>query len=174
MTGTPPIIPDRVVPPEAVAALEEGMRRFREGDPEGAHEKFGQAYRRAPSDPRIQSWYGLTLVLVEKNSNLGEVLVDEAVRNTHPDPELVINQSHVAMALGQRVRAVRALERGLALHPGQPELVAARQALGRRQRVVLPFLSRRNWLNRLLGRIHHGWRSRRGTPGDPSSPEGED
>jgi len=67
VTGPSPSSHDRVVPPEAAAALEEGMRRFREGDPEGAHEKFGQAHRRAPSDPRIQSWYGLTLVLVEKN-----------------------------------------------------------------------------------------------------------
>jgi hypothetical protein len=165
--------PERVLSPEATAAFEEGLRRFRDGDREGAHEKFGQAHRRAPSDPRIQSWYGLTLVLVEKNSNLGMVLVDEAVRHPRPDPELVINQSRVAMALGQRVRAVRALERGLALYPDRPELVAEREALGRRRRPVLPFLSRRNWLNRLLGRIHHSWMSRRGAPGHASPPDGE-
>jgi Flp pilus assembly protein TadD len=173
VTGSFPISHDRAASPEAVAALEEGLRRFREGDPEGAHEKFGQAHRRAPSDPRIQSWYGLTLVLVEKNSNLGVVLVDEAVRNNRPDPELVINQSRVALALGQRMRAVRALERGLALNPGQPELLAAREAMGRRARPVLPFLSRRNWLNRMLGRIHHGWISRRGEQGADAPPDGE-
>jgi hypothetical protein len=164
---------DRSLSPEAVSALEEGLRRFRSGDQEGAHVAFGQAHRRAPSDPRIQSWYGLTLVLVEKNSNLGVVLVDGAVRNGPPDPELVINQSRVAMALGQRVRAVRALERGLAFHPGNADLVAARVALGTRQRPVLPFLSRRNWLNRLLGRIHHGWTMRRPPSGSAPGPDGE-
>jgi len=173
VTGSTPSSSGRVLPPEAAAALEDGLRRFREGDPEGAHEKFGQAHRRAPSDPRIQSWYGLTLVLVEKNSILGMVLVDEAVRNSRPDPDLVINQSRVAMSLGQRIRAVRALERGLALYPGQPELVAAREALGRRHRPALPFLSRRNWMNRLLGRIHHRWRSRRAARGYSSPPDGE-
>jgi tetratricopeptide (TPR) repeat protein len=173
MTGPSPSSTGRVLPPEAAAALEEGLRRFREGDQEGAHEKFGQAYRRAPSDPRVQSWYGMTLVLVEKNSILGMVLVDEAVRNARPDPELVINQSRVAMSLGQRVRAVRALERGLALYPGQPELVAAREALGRRHRPVLPFLSRSNWLNRLLGRIHYRWTLRRAARRDSSPPDGE-
>jgi tetratricopeptide (TPR) repeat protein len=173
VTGPSNIPPERVLPPEAVAALEEGLRRFREGDPEGAHEKFGQAYRRAPSDPRIQSWYGLTLVLVEKNSNLGVVLVDGAVRGTHPDNDLIINQSQVAMALGQRMRAVRALERGLAISPGQPELIAAREALGRRKRPVVPFLSRRNWLNRVLGRFQHGWTTRRAAQGHPSPPDGE-
>jgi Flp pilus assembly protein TadD len=149
---------------EAIAALEEGVRRFQAGDPEGAHESFGLAYRRAPSDARIQSWYGLTLVLVERNSNLGVVLADGAVRNGRPDPELVINQSRVAMALGQRVRAVRALERGLAFHPGEQSLVDARIALGTRQRPVVPFLSRRNWLNRFLGRMNHGWRMRHPRP----------
>jgi Flp pilus assembly protein TadD len=164
---------DRSLTPEAVSALEEGLRRFRSGDQEGAHVAFGQAHRRAPSDPRIQSWYGLTLVLVEKNSNLGVVLVDGAVRNGPPDPELVINQSRVAMALGQRVRAVRALERGLAFHPGNADLVAARVALGTRQRPVLPFLSRRNWLNRLLGRIHHGWTTRHPPSGSAPGQDGE-
>jgi Flp pilus assembly protein TadD len=164
---------DRSTSAEAAAALEEGLRRFRSGDQEGAHVAFGQAHRRAPSDPRIQSWYGLTLVLVEKNSNLGVVLVDGAVRNGPPDPELVINQSRVAMALGQRVRAVRALERGLAFHPGNADLTAARLALGTRQRPVLSFLSRRNWLNRVLGRIHHGWTARRSRSGSAPRPDGE-
>jgi hypothetical protein len=173
VTTTPPRPGDRSLPPEAAQALEEGIRLFRQGDPEGAHERFGTAHRRAPSDPRIQSWYGLTLVLVERNSNLGVVLVDEAVRNGRPDPELIINQSQVAMALGQRMRAVRSLERGLVIHPGNPELVAARTALGRRARPVLPFLSRRNWLNRVLGRIHHGWTMRHPPPADGPPPGGE-
>jgi len=173
MTGSPPSSAGRVLHPEAAAALEDGLRRYREGDPEGAHEKFGQAHRRAPSDPRIQSWYGLTLVLVEKNSILGMVLVDEAARSPRPDPELIINQSRVAMSLGQRIRAVRSLERGLALYPSHPELVAAREALGRRHRPVLPFLSRRNWMNRLLGRIHHRWMMRRAARGHSSPPDGE-
>jgi hypothetical protein len=159
---------------EARGSLEEGLRRFQAGDMDGAHEMFGVAYRRAPSDPRIQSWYGLTLVLVERNSNLGVVLVDGAVRNGRPDPELVINQSRVAMALGQRVRAVRALERGLAFHPDDRSLFEARVALGTRQRPVLPFLSRRNWLNRFLGRMNHGWRTRHARQGAPPHLDGEE
>jgi Flp pilus assembly protein TadD len=171
VSGAPGQPGERALPAEAATALELGLRRFRSDDPEGAHEAFAQAYRRAASDPRIQSWYGLTLVLVEKNSNLGVVLVDGA--SGRPDPELLINQSRVAMALGQRVRAVRALERGLALHPGNADLNAARLALGTRQRPVVAFLSRRNWLNRLLGRIHHGWTARRSASGKAPPTDGE-
>lgn len=165
--------PDRSLPAEAGELLEQGIRLFEGGDPEGAHACFEAAHRRAPSSPRVQSWYGLTLVLVEKNSNLGVVLVDEAVRNGRPEPELSINQSRVAIALGQRMRAVRALERGLAHSPGDPELSAAREALGRRTRPVLPFLSRRSWVNRVLGRIRHGWHSRSGGANAPRPGSGE-
>jgi hypothetical protein len=59
------------------------------------------------------------------------------------------------------------------MYPGQPELVAAREALGRRHRPALPFLSRSNWMNRLLGRIHHRWRLRRAARGHSSTPDGE-
>ncbi len=173
MSGPPVQAGEGAPTPDASAALEQGLRLWEAGDREGAHEAFGQAYRRAPSDVRIQSWYGLTLVLVERNSNLGVVLVDGAVRNGRPDRELVVNQARVAMALGQRVRAVRALERGLAFHPGDPVLTAERIGLGTRKRPVLPFLSRRNWLNRVLGRIHHGWTVRHPPAGGPGRPGGE-
>jgi Flp pilus assembly protein TadD len=173
VNGSPGQPGERSLPPEAAAALEEGLRRFRTGDREGAHEMFGQAHRRAPSDLRIQSWYGLTLVLVERNSNLGVVLVDAAVRSGPAEPELIVNQSRVAMALGQRVRAVRALERGLALHPGDPELTAARAALGTRQRPVIGFLSRRNVLNRWLGRLQHRWTVRHPRSGGTPRRDGE-
>jgi hypothetical protein len=156
---------ERALPAEAAAALEEGLRLLAAGDPEGAHHAFGTAYRRAPSDPRVQSWYGFTLVTVERNSNLGVELADGAVR-IRPDPEIVINQARVAMALSQRLRAVRALERGLAVHPGNTQLLQARAALGTRRRPVIPFLSRRNWLNRVLGRMKHGWRQRHPRAGD--------
>jgi hypothetical protein len=121
----------------------------------------------------VQSWYGLTLVLVEKNSNLGVVLVDEAVRNGRPERELSINQSRVAIALGQRMRAVRALERGLSYLPGDPELTAAREALGRRTPPVVPFLSRRSWVNRVLGKIRHGWSRRHPGAAPPRPGPGE-
>ncbi len=173
MTGPGPQGGEGPAHAEATTALDEGLRRYQAGDREGAHEMFGIAYRRAPSDPRIQSWYGLTLVLVEKNSNLGVVLVDGAVRSGRPAPELVINQSRVAIALGQRVRAVRALERGLAFNPGDPDLLRERIALGTRQRPVLPFLSRRNWLNRMFGRIRHGWTTRNPHAGSTPRMDGE-
>jgi Flp pilus assembly protein TadD len=57
--------------PVALAALEEGLSSFAAQDLESAHAAFGRAHHRDNRDARFMSWYGVTLVLVEKNSNLG-------------------------------------------------------------------------------------------------------
>ncbi len=141
----------------ATAALEEGRAAFQARDLLRAHAAFERAHRRDPQNPFARSWYGLTLVLVEKNSNLGVVLCDEALRTEGPDPELLLNQARLHLALRQRERAVRALVRGLELWPDDPRLVAARDALGIRRPPVIPFLSRNNPLNRILGRLRYRW-----------------
>jgi len=144
----------------AQAALLEGIRLFEGDDILGGHAHFAEAYKRAAQHPEVLSWYGLTLVLVERNSNLGMALIDQALRLGGPEPELILNQARAHLALGQRDRAVRALQRGQAEQPDHPALRAAQEELGRRQRPVLPFLRRGNPLNRLLGRMRH--RSRHG------------
>ena len=103
------------------------------------------------------SWYGLTLVLVERNSNLGILYCDQALRMAGPDPELYLNQARAHLALGQRERAVKAIIRGLAVDPHHEPLRAAQQAMGWRRKPVIGFLSRSNPINRWLGKIRHRW-----------------
>ena len=165
----------------ARAACEEGVAAFAARDLPGAHAAFERAHRRAPRDPVCMSWYGLTLVLVEKNSNLGLVLVDQALRLAGPDPDLLLNSARLHLALNQRERVVRAISRGLELWPDDRRLRAARDAMGSRSDPVVPFLSRSNPLNRLLGRLRQRWALRNTPPyelspvalGIPPS-EGED
>jgi hypothetical protein len=149
--------------------LEEGLAAFAARDLPGAHAAFERAYRRDSRDPVHMSWYGVTLVLVERNSNLGLVLVDEALRAAGPDPVLLLNSARVHLALNQRERAARAVTRGLELFPDDPRLAAARLAMGTRRAPVLPFLSRSNPLNRVLGRLRHRW-AHRNTPAYELSP----
>jgi Flp pilus assembly protein TadD len=146
----------------ARAAWEEGQAAYAARDLPGAHAAFERAHRRDPRDPVFMSWYGLTLVLVEKNSNLGVSLVDQALRVVGPSPELLLNSARVHLALNQRERAVRAVSRGLELWPEDPRLLVARTSMGTRSAPVLPFLSRGNPLNRLLGRLRHRWVRRNG------------
>jgi len=144
---------------EVEAALAAGLAAFRARDLAAAHLAFERAHRRDPRHPRAMSWFGVTLVLVERNSALGLSLCDQAVR-PGPDPELLLNLARVHLALNSRERAVRAIARGLAFAPGEPSLLAAQEAMGARRDPVLPLLSRANPLNRLLGRLRHRWSRR--------------
>jgi tetratricopeptide (TPR) repeat protein len=141
----------------ALSAFEEGLTAYRQDDIVTAHGHFERAHRRAPADPRVMSWYGLTLVLVERNSNLGILFCDQALRLAGPEPELLLNLARAHLALGQRERAVRAVIRGLAAAPLDPALKAAQQAMGWRRRPVFPCLPRSNPLNRWLGKLRHRW-----------------
>jgi hypothetical protein len=150
--------------PDALAleALDEGLAAFRARDVHAAHQAFERGHRRAARHPRLMSWYGVTLVLVERNSNLGVSLCDQALRLAGPEPELLLNQARVHLALNQRERSIRAIARGLELWPEHAALAAARDALGQRSSPVVGLLARRNPLNKLLGRLRHRWRRRNG------------
>jgi hypothetical protein len=141
-------------------SLEQGLALYRQGDLVAAHALFERAHRRAPGDARMMSWYGLTLVLVEKNSNLGTVYCAQALRSTGPDPELLLNQARAHLALGQREHAVKAITRGLASNPLDAHLRAAQRCMGWRRSPVLPCLGRSNPVNRWLGRLRHRWSRR--------------
>ncbi|HSN13179.1 MAG TPA: tetratricopeptide repeat protein [Anaeromyxobacteraceae bacterium] len=148
----------------AEATFAAGMAAFHRGDAASAHAAFERAHRRDPRDPRYMSWYGLTLVVVARNSNLGVLLCDQALRGAGSDPDLLLNQARVHLALNQRERTVRALQRGLELWPEHAGLQHARDSLGFRRSPVLPFLSRNHPVNTLLGRLRHRLSRRRGSP----------
>jgi tetratricopeptide (TPR) repeat protein len=150
-------------PVEARAIFEEGLVCYRRGDAVEAHGLFERAHRRAPGDARIMSWYGLTLVLVERNSNLGILYCDQALRAAGPEPEIVINKARAHMGLGQRDHAIKAVSRGLEAHPLDAALQLAQACLGWRRSPVLPFLGRENPINAFLGRVRHRF-SRRPHP----------
>jgi hypothetical protein len=145
----------------AAGAIGEGKVAFAARDVAAAHQAFERAHRRDSRDPLAMSWYGLTLVLVERNSNLGVTLCDQALRTGGPNPELLLNQARVHLALNQRERAVRAILRGLEMWPGDARFEAARDAIGIRRPPVVAILSRKNPLNRVLGRLRHRWLGRR-------------
>jgi predicted Zn-dependent protease len=142
--------------PELETALVRGQEHYAAGRIQEAHAVFGSAHRRRSSDPRCRSWYGLTLILVDHNNNLGIRYCEEAVRASGGDsPESWLNLARACRALGYRERAVRALERGLALEEGHAQLRAELESLGERRQPVLGFLSRSHPVNRLLGQLRH-------------------
>lgn len=153
--------PAAVSPPGQDEELEELLRKGQElygqGSLEEAHAVFAKAHRRRPPDHRCQSWYGLTLILVERNSNLGVRYCEEAVlRGAGAEDALGwLNLGRAFDALGYRDRAVRAFQKGLELSPEHAGLRTEMEKLGVRRRPVIGFLDRGNPVNRVLGRLRH-------------------
>jgi tetratricopeptide (TPR) repeat protein len=136
--------------------LGEGVALHGQGQLEDAHGKFAQAHRRRVADPRCLAWYGLTLIQVERNNNLGVRYCEEAVRGVGADDAICwLNLARAFLALGYRDRAIRTLQRGLELAPDQPELRDEIDRLGIRRQPVIGFLHRSNPVNRMLGRLRH-------------------
>jgi tetratricopeptide (TPR) repeat protein len=153
--------PAAVGSPAPDQELEELLRKGEElhgqGLLEEAHGAFARAHRRRSSDFRCQSWYGLTLILVERNSNLGVRYCEEAVlRGAGAEEPLGwLNLGRAFDALGYKDRAVRAFQKGLDLSPEHAGLRVEMERLGVRRKPVLGFLGRSNPVNRVLGRIRH-------------------
>ncbi|MEM8934621.1 MAG: hypothetical protein AAGE94_25730, partial [Acidobacteriota bacterium] len=68
-----------------------------------------------------------------------------------------------------RREAFESVREGLKIDPDHPELQRLHAELGQRKSPVLPFLSRRNPLNRLLGALRHGVSRSESSPTDGSS-----
>ena len=85
----------------------------------------------------------------------GLKLCEHAVRIQFYEPDNHLNSARVHLLARNRRAAVEAIGRGLKLDPHHAALRGLRQEIGIRKRPVLPFLSRNNPLNRLLGRMRH-------------------
>lgn len=117
---------------------------------------FSELYARHPdAPPRGLSYYGLCLALIEKRFDDGVELCN---RSLAAEPERVAHYENLAriyVAAECRKEALKALETGLSYAPDDERLLAIRRSLGVRSRPAVPFLSRRNILNRALGRARH-------------------
>lgn len=83
----------------------------------------------------------------------GVDLCREAVTAESYNADLYLNLGRVLLGAGRRREGFEILQRGLRLEPEHHGLRRVLQHMGRRKRPVLPFLSRSNPLNVLLGRM---------------------
>ena len=111
--------------------------------------QFGAARAQA----RYLSYYGLCLALESHRVAEGVALCREATALEFYNPELYCNLGRVLIAARRRHDAYQALRQGLRLERGHPGIVRELRGMGRRRRPVFPFLSRRNPINVLLGRL---------------------
>lgn len=139
--------------------LEKGIECCRRGDWETgfAHLSAVAERQTKPGElpSRYYSYLGYGMALREKRFGEGIKLCRYAIKQEFYQPENYLNLARTYLLAKRRGEAFKAIKRGLKVDPDFPELQELHKRLGNRKRPVLPFLSRGNFINNLLGRIRH-------------------
>jgi tetratricopeptide (TPR) repeat protein len=109
----------------------------------------------------VYSYLGYGIALRQQRLGEGLKLCQHAVKLEFYQAENYLNLGRTHLLAGQRRAAVRAVADGLKIEPDNAQLLELQHDLGVRKRPVLPFLSRSNLFNLLLGRVRHLLKPRR-------------
>lgn len=136
---------------KGLAALAQGRRLEGIALFEAAIQLDRQFGSEAPQ-PRYLSYYGVCLSYEGRRATEGAKLCRDALTREVFNPDLYHNLGRALLACGRRREAFEVLHQGLKWERGHPGIVRELRTMGRRRRPTIPFLSRSNPLNVLLGR----------------------
>jgi hypothetical protein len=105
--------------------------------------------------PSFYSFLGYGIARYRSRYREGLSLCEYAVKVGVCDPDNYVNLARTLLLVRKRKHALGVLNRGIAFAPDDTGLQRLRLDMGVRRTPVLPFLSRSNVLNRLLGRLRH-------------------
>lgn len=120
------------------------LGKIAEADRQGA-ELNGQFY----------SYLGYGIARYERRVKEGLALCQHSIKVQFYEPENYVNLARVHLLARNRRKAVEALTRALKLNASHPGARALAHEIGWRRPPVIPFLSRNNFLNQLLGKMRH-------------------
>jgi len=139
---------------QGMSAFEEGRGREAMAFFEAAiklERRFGAVRPQA----RYLSHYGLCLGTVMQRKHEGVRYCKEAAHLETYNADIQCNLGKVLMEAGLRKEAYRAFLSGLKMDSGHSGIVRALKEMGMRRRPALPFLSRDNRLNVILGKLRN-------------------
>ncbi len=148
----------------AAEYLKTARTQLRNGRPKEAYSVVLKACSVYPDHPIILSYYGWLQAVVDKKPRSGVTFCRRAFTNFKTSdphiagsvyPVLYLNLGRTLLLSGRKKEAVESFGRGLTYDRWHKELKKEMTALGIRKSPVLPFLSRSNPLNRLLGKLRN-------------------
>ena len=146
----------------AAEYIKAARTQLRDGRLKEAYSVVLKACNAYPTHPLILSYYGWLQAVVDKKPRSGVTFCRRAFTNFKTSdphtagnvyPILYLNLGRTLLLAGRKKEAVESFSRGLSYDRWHRELKKEIASLGIRKRPVLPFLSRSNPLNRLLGKI---------------------
>ena len=139
--------------------VERGVELCREGNWKEGVAHLAAVAGTDQREIELPSYYygylGYGVVRTQRRVKEGVALCKKAVKLGYADVENHLNLARTYWFLKKRRAAVDALETGLRIDPRHAGLRALREEMGFRRTPVIPFLSRDNLLNRILGRRRH-------------------
>ncbi|MEJ2367002.1 MAG: hypothetical protein P8Z49_01285 [Acidobacteriota bacterium] len=115
---------------------------------------FSALYEADPANPVAESFMGLMTALQRKQLMQGLDMCKAALQKDSEEPLCYLNLAKVHIALEDRYHAIKALNRGLKSRSRNRGYVAAYyKKIGVRRKARIPFLDRKNPINRFLGKL---------------------
>ncbi|MBI5043002.1 MAG: hypothetical protein HZC10_04055 [Nitrospirae bacterium] len=127
---------------DALASIKAAIKK---GGYEGAEEM----------PPNYLSYLGLAIALAEKRYRDGAELCEKAVKKEFYNPTNYLNLGKIYSVGGYRLKALNAFNDGLRIDRTHKELIEELKKIGVRRRPIIPFLQRKNVLNKFLGFLFH-------------------
>lgn len=140
---------------EAFREFKQGLTLLRDDYAFKALPHMRRAMELDKNNPYYMSYLGVVLARSEGKWGEAEKLCDAAVRMKRNQAQLYLNLAEVYKTAGRQEDAIEALQAGLKYARRDVRLSIALNRLIPRRQPVLSFLSRRNPVNRGLGRIRH-------------------
>lgn len=148
--------------PSLGQAARRGVELCREGRWDDGLEILAQVYNASnqkESSAELPTSYlgylGYGLARYRNKRRDGLALCEMAVKLEFYQAENWFNLARTADLVGERRKAIGALERALKLDPQHAASVAFRDQFGLRRAPVFGFLARNHFLNRLFGKLRH-------------------
>jgi Flp pilus assembly protein TadD len=141
--------------PAHMLEFKEGVEFLSNEYPEKALVKLRCAFESDQRNPYYISLLGLALARAEQKWDEASQLCEKAVELKRAEIKFHMNLAEVYALAGQRDHALLTLDYASKSFGNDRRLKRMRSKLVKRRSPILPFLSRKHFLNRLLGQLRH-------------------
>jgi Flp pilus assembly protein TadD len=140
---------------DLVAEFKHGLEALKAGHPQKALFHLRIAFEFEKHNPFYLSFLGLSVARAERKWDQAADLCEIAVQLRRNECQFHLNLAEVYALAGRREKALDTLDAALDLFGPNKRLKRARSRVEKRRSPVLPFLTRRHFLNRTFGRLRH-------------------
>ena len=141
--------------PDHMVDFREGVELLKNEYPDKALVKLRRAFESDKHNPYYISFLGLSIARAEQKWDQAAELCESAIKLNRKEIKFHLNLVEVYALAGQREEALHSLDYAAKLFGGDGRLKRARSKLQKRSSPVLPFVGRKHFLNRELGKLRH-------------------